>query len=289
MKQVYQAGVSIRFFTLLVASFVVGCSGTGNDSGATSGKKTVYDQSTAEAVAKSSFEAFTEKDVEGFASLYHPESLESIKTFAVALFEYKGDAQSLKQLKSLFEPFESAQAVKNATGKELMATMYKNSIAMIPNFDEMIKDYKMTILGEISEGSETTHVIVRNMLPRPSPVSCKKSGGKWYLLLNDDQLKMIQNFKMIEHFDGNLAAAAGLRPEIKRVDVVGHVMDGDELAQVLCRGTMQMNDFEIAVLGCYPVKKGEEAWEHLNDADSTKLAKAMKDNWEKKQQELMGE
>ena len=290
MKKVDQAGVSIRFFTLLVASFVVGCSGTGNDSGATSGKKTVYDQSTPKSLAKSSFDAFTEKDVDGFAALYHPEALDSIKTFAVALFEYKGDAQSLKQLKSLFEPFESAKAVKNATGKELMATMYKNSIAMIPNFDEMIKDYKMTILGEINEGSETIHVIVRNMLPRPSPVSCKKSGGKWYLLLNDEQLKMIQNFKMLEHFEGNLAlAVAATRPEINTVDVVGHVMDGEEVAQVLCRSTMKMDEFELATFGCYPVRKGEVAWEHLNDSDSTELAKAMKDNWEKKQQELMVE
>ena len=283
-----QARLSTRFFMFVIVSFFVGCSGTNGNSAASSGKKTAYDQSTPQALAKSSFDAFTEKDVEGFASLYHPEALESIKTFAVALFEYKGDAQSLKHLKSLFEPFETTKAVKNASGNELMATMYKNSMAMIPDFDEMIKDYKMTILGEINEGSETIHVIVRNMLPRPNAVSCKEMDGKWYLLLNDEQLKMIQNFKMLEHFEGNLAlAVAATRPEINTVDVVGHVMDGEEVAQVLCRSTMKMDEFKIATLGCYPVRKGEVAWEHLNDSDSTELAKAMKDNWEKKQQELL--
>ena len=64
-----------------------------------------------------------------------------------------------------------------------------------------------------------------------------------------------------------------------KIDVLGIVEDGEDLVQWLCRITMKIGDFESPVFGCYPVRKGESAWEHLNDKDKKELVKALRSKW----------
>jgi hypothetical protein len=60
---------------------------------------------------------------------------------------------------------------------------------------------------------------------------------------------------------------------------LGHVKDSENLAHVLCRITMKIDDFSFPVFGCYPVRKGEPAWDHLNDKDKAKLVDALRAKW----------
>ncbi len=238
-------------------------------------------QDSPAAVARASFEALKRQDIPAFASLFHPAESERFKEFALDVFAYEKPDEETQQIRKLFAPYDSPKSVASASESDLLAAFLKNSFAAIPGFDEIIGDAELQILGDIEETPDKVHVITRTVLPRPSPVSCQKSEGRWYQLLNDETMRMITAFERKEHFRKKDTSIEGLSKSIAmdRIDVLGYVNDGEGVAQALCRITMKIDDFTFPVFGCYPVRKGEPAWDHLNDKDKTKLVDALRAKW----------
>ena len=94
-------------------------------------------------------------------------------------------------------------------------------------------------------------------------------------------MRMITAFERKEHFRKKDVSIETLSKSMTmdKIDVLGYVSDGEDESQTLCRITMKIDDFTFPVLGCYPVRKGEPAWDHLNDKDQTKLVDALRAKW----------
>ena len=92
---------------------------------------------------------------------------------------------------------------------------------------------------------------------------------------------MITAFERKKHFRQKNVSIERLSKSMTmdKIDVLGFVNDGEDVAQVLCRITMKIDDFDFPVFGCYPVRKGEPAWDHLNDKDKNELVKALRSKW----------
>jgi len=237
-------------------------------------------QGTSGAVARHSFEALKRRDIATFVSLFHPDEIKRFKTFATDAFKVDKPDQEIQQIRKLFAPFSTIQGVAAASGSDLLTAFLKNLFTSIPNFDEAIANAELQILGEVVERPDKVHVITRIAL-RPQPVSCQKHDGRWYQLLNDEVLRVIAAFERKEYFRKKNVAIENIqkRMTMDQIAVIGHVKDGDDVAQVLCRIKMKIDDFSFSIFGCYPVRKGEPAWNHLDDKDKTKLVYALRAKW----------
>ena len=240
-------------------------------------------QGTPSALAKDSFDALKRKDLAAFTGMFHPAELERFQAFAVEVFKGEPSDAEVQAVRKLLAPYDTPEKVAAAGGPELLSAFMKNSLLSIPGVDELLADAELQILGELPEGDSKVHVITRTFLPRPSPVSCQKHEGKWRLLLNEETIRIIQAFQRkraaIEKKVDPAEVAARLK--LGAIDVIGHVKDGDELAQVLCRVEMEQGDLKFPLLACYPVRSGEDAWKHLADADETELVKALRAKWDR--------
>ncbi len=239
-------------------------------------------QSSAQAVARASFEALKSQELEVFVSLFHPEELERFKKFALDVFIDEEPDEEVAQIRKLLAPFEDKASVSAASGSEIMLTFLKTMLALNPELEESMKDAELEILGELEEAPNTIHVITRTVLPRPSPVSCRQIDGRWYQLLSEPTLRLISTIARKSHFLEKDLSIKDMRQSAKmgQIEVFGHVHDG-ETSQVLCRITMTIDDFTFPVFGCYPVREGEPAWEHLHDEDDQELVETLRAKWSK--------
>lgn len=238
-------------------------------------------QASPVAVARASFEALKRQDTRVFVGLFHPDEFKRFKEFASEVFTYDRPDGEIRQIRKLFAPYDSAERVASASGSDLLAAFLKNTLAATPGLDEILAEAELQILGEIEEQPDKVHVITRTVLPRPSPVSCQRSDGRWYQLLNEETMRLISALERKKHFDKKGVSVEQLSESMTMdtIDVLGHVADGEDTAQVLCRVTMKIDDFSFPILGCYPVRRGETAWDHLEDNDKTKLVDALRAKW----------
>jgi len=234
-------------------------------------------------LALESFDAFKNQKLDTFAADFHPDELKRFKEFAAKLMaaEIKDKGRAgleLTALREFFDPLDSVDAVNAAEPAKVLESFMKNMLVQIPGYKELLADAKLEIMGELPEGDKV-HVITRTFLPRPSPVTCQKHEGQWRLMLNPELSQMVFNFEKLEHFRKAKIVEDIPQGKIERVDVIGHVADGDDLAQVLCRVHMKVGDFAFPVFGCYPVRDTDAAWKHLGDKDKTELVKALREKW----------
>ena len=250
--------------------------------GPPNGQVSEESQGTPAAVARQLFDAMKIRDIATFVSLFHPDEIKRLKAFAVDVFKVDKPSEQVQNLRKLFAPFDKLESVAAASGSDLFAAFLKNTYAAIPDWNELMADATQEILGEIAEGPDKVHVITRTILPRPQPISCRKDRGRWYSLLNDEATRMITAFEQLQHFrlkNPEDFENLGARTKIGKIAVIGHVMDGEDVAQVLCRSEAKIDDFSFSVFGCYPVRKGEPGWNHLDDKDKTQLADAIRAKW----------
>jgi hypothetical protein len=238
-------------------------------------------QATPAAVARESFDALKRREIGTFAAFFHPDETKRFKTFATEVIKVDKPDEGIQQTRGLFAPFDAPDKVAAAGGADLLAAFITNSLKKAPGVDEVLARAQFTMLGEIAEGPEKVHVIARTVLPRPQPVSCQKLNGRWFLLLNDDTTRIMTAFERKEHFRKKNVAIESIaqRMTMGKITPIGYVKDGDDVAQLLCRTEMKIDDFTFPVCACYPVRKGEPAWTHLDDKDTTKLVAALRAKW----------
>ena len=231
--------------------------------------------------ARASFEAFRRRDLDKFVDLFHPDAIAQFKAFAVKLFKHEPADAQLEKIRAMFKPLETTEAIEAASEKDVLKTFLNNSLEAIPGLDEILEGAKLQVLGEIAESADVVHVVTRTVLPRPSPVTCKRWKGQWRQLLNDDQMRLITAFEQRAHFRGKGLDPDRVRAQMKldKIDVIGHVADGEDTAQVLCRIEGHVDDFKLPICACYPVRKGEPAWELLKSDDESKLIDALRAKW----------
>ncbi len=238
-------------------------------------------QATPAAVARASFERLKRNEIPEYVSLFHPAALDEFHKFAVSVFAWKDPDKVIHQLRGLFAPYDSADAVAMASGADLMTAYLKNSIAQVPGFAEVMSTAKLQILGEIVENDNTVHVITRTVLPRPSPVTCIRKGDRWYVQLTPETMRMMLAVTQKERIRKENLSAQDVSALMKmgKIQVIGHVPDGDKKAHVLARVSMKFGEASFPMLGCYPVRQGEPAWDHLTDKDKSALTAALREKW----------
>ncbi len=238
-------------------------------------------QATPSAVAREAFASLKRNDIPAFVALMHPAEFARFKEFATDVFKFNDTDGQTRQIRGLFAPYDSEESAAAANGSDLLAAFLKNMFTANPGFQEILSNAELEILGEIEEAPDKVHVITRTVLPRPSPTSCQKHDGRWYQLLNAETMRMMTAFRQLEYIGNQelLLDALAQNMTIEKVDALGHVLDGEGVAQVLCRVNMKLKDLAFPIFGCYPVRKGDPAWEHLDDEDKTELVKAMREKW----------
>jgi len=237
-------------------------------------------QATPVAIVRSSFEALKRGDIAKVASFFHPAEFKRFKAFAVKVYGIQQQDDEIRQFRALLAPFNTAEAVAAASGSDLLAAFVKNAIKSSPETAEFIPKAELQILGEVTEGPDHVHVITRTFI-RPQPVSLQKHDGRWNQLLGEDINRLMMTFDQREHFRKKNLAIDEIQKKIKmdEIAVIGSVKDGDDARQVLCRIKGKFDDFSFQVLGCYPVRKGEPGWSHLDDKDPKRLIEALRAKW----------
>jgi DNA-binding beta-propeller fold protein YncE len=232
------------------------------------------------AVVRNSFEALQRGNFLKVVSLIHPAELKRFKAFAVKVYGVQPQDEEIRQFRALLAPFNTAEAVAAASASDLFAAFTKNAIKGSPDVGGIVLKAELQILGEVAEGTDQVHVITRTFI-RPLPVSLQKHEGRWYRLLNEDINRLMVTFDQREHFRKKNLAIDEIQKKIKmdEIVVIGSVKDGNDVRQVLCRIKFRFEDFSFQVLGCYPVRKGEPAWDRLDDKDHTRLAEALRAKW----------
>lgn len=230
-------------------------------------------------LARQSTEAMRTGDAAATARLVHPAELELFREFAMEAFQRDPKEKAIAALRAAFTKFKSAEEIKSAKGEEVLAAFLQYAIDQVPNYKELLADAKPQYLGEIVETPDRVYVVVRTLGPRPQPVGCIRDDGKWYTLLNDQTRRAIDMLKAIEKLPTS-ATEVVRTTRITNVEVIGHVLDGDAVAQVLCRTKAQVGEVATETLGLYPVRNGEAAWQKL-DGDKPALAKALQEKWAK--------
>lgn len=236
------------------------------------------DRASPRAIAEASFAAFKKKDYQRFAEFFHPDECLRFQKFVVALVDEAAKNDEIKAALAAFKPYESHEALKEAKPADVLSAYMSNAIGGLEGIDEVLAEAKIQILGEIPEGKKV-HVICRTTWPRPSPTTCIKDGDQWHIMLNDELVRMMSNLENRKKLN-DLPLSVLSSPKLKAIDVIGHVPDGADTAQVYCRNTMTIEDVEIVVAGVYPVRKGDAAWDLLKGGDKKAIAKAMREYWE---------
>ncbi len=238
-------------------------------------------QATPSAVIRESFEALKRRDFQTTVSLFHPDETRKFKAFAIDIFKHERPDEEILLIRRMLAPFNSAESVALASGSDLLSAFLKNSLSTISGFDELMANAKLEIMGEIEETPDKVYVISRTITPRPQPASCRKLDGRWYQLFDDSVMRVITAFEQKEHFRKKIPEIEDVfrKSSINAIEAIGYVKDGDDTAQVLCRFVTRIEDFDIPMIKCYPVRKGEPAWSHLNDKDKSKLVEALRSKW----------
>lgn len=239
----------------------------------------VAKQGSPEEVVQTAFEALAQLDFDRYVALTHPDSKQEFHQFVMELLESDSTEPAIVQAKQLFAPIDSLEKAKQATPDQLLKTYMENGIQRTPGVKEMLATAKLQILGTITESPDRAYVIARSVLPRPQPAACEKHEGKWYQRLDENTRNKLSALRQMNAQGGKPANPAEKKSSLDSVEVVGHILEEEGRAQVLCRIEMTTAGIQQSILACYPVNEGEEAWNHLKDKDPAELIAALKKKW----------
>ena len=236
-------------------------------------------------LARESFQAIKQGRFREFAEMLHPEELSKFKAFAVAVAESAASDQQTQGIQQLFKPFSDPESLAGAAEVDVVEAFLKGTTERIPGYQELLADAKLELLGEVKEDDDLVHVVYRAILPRARLITCGRHEGTWRLMLSEDMTRLMNSLELKSHFEKKgldsleiLRLLSSMR--IHDMRVLGHVKDGNDAAQVVCRVTMKADDYTQKQLGVYPVRRGEPAWSLLDQPDQEPLAAALKKKWE---------
>jgi hypothetical protein len=131
------------------------------------------DQQTPAAVAKANIEASIKSDWAKCAALMHPEALKFVRTFADKIAEKDNDTK--KEIERTFgvSRAEYPKLSDEQVYAKLVASYLKDKMV-----GEMLEKTTYTMLGQVAEGTDLTHVIFRLQ------TNAEKANDKTFLLLN---------------------------------------------------------------------------------------------------------
>ncbi len=131
------------------------------------------DQQTPEAVAKAYLEASVKSDWAKCAALMHPDALKFVRTFADKIAEK--DNETKREIERTFgvSRAEYPKLSDEQVYARLVASFLKDKLV-----GEMLEKTTYTILGQVTEGTDLTHVAFRMQ------TNAAKANDKTFLLLN---------------------------------------------------------------------------------------------------------
>jgi hypothetical protein len=256
-------------------------------------KKPVTAGMTPREVVEKSIQLTKELKFEENASLILPGDRAKLKKIILSLFDLSDKLpkdspmyqQAKASLRVLTKPLKSKKEVAAASDLEVVQNFLANIIKSIPDFEEIIRQGEVKILGEVKENDELVFIVQTFLLPRATITPCKKQDGTWYMMLGealDGLAKKVEFMQYAQEHDLDDEQAFELlsNAKIKEVNVVGHVLEDADTAQVVSRTTVLLGPIEIVQLGVYPIRKGSPEWDLLGEEDREKLNAALKKKYQ---------
>ncbi len=118
---------------------------------------------TPEEVAVAVMEATQEARYDDYAELMHPDALAEFKNNVMPIFnavqqQAPGDTNQFLQM---FGRVDSWQTLNELTDRELLASVYAGAMEINPQYAQLLQNATMKVLGTVSEGQDTVHVLSR--------------------------------------------------------------------------------------------------------------------------------
>jgi hypothetical protein len=225
-----------------------------------------------EAVVAKATDAINHGRIDEFVSAMHPDALEELRTAIVGSVDDAvkkvGEAKVLES----FPEVKTVAALKALDGPTLFAGVLRRMTAD-PNAKEALAKTQIDVLGHITEGKDTVHVVYRSKMklgeleiPRLNVASLRKKGQDWKMAIPDE-------------FGGTMkqaaAGPANLAIDISKTQVepIGHLIDGQE-ALIVYRTKLPVSDSSITKLAVMPLSARDPAFEAVR-ADKMAEVKAL--------------
>ncbi len=230
-------------------------------------------QSSPKEVSEKSFALMKAGRSDEFAKLMLPSELECFKSALLAIADMAKSRGEEQKFVGLFE-VPDRDSLNKLPPQQFLVRLMKRQFT--PQVSELYSKATTRILGVINEG-EIAHCIYILSIPevfsKVSVVSLKKDSSGWGMLLTSDLDKVMQMLKV--QYANQPGTEIPLIPELKRVKVLGSIMDGDTTAYVLVRSTTAINGVDFDKVSAIPFKKGDPEFNLLAAKDKEALEKSI--------------
>jgi len=244
--------------------------------GSVRGQEVEQAQSSPKAVVQATFHALYDSDFDRIIALTPPKSKVAYSQFLMELFESNPQDPVVVHHKQRLHPIDTKEEVRQAGPDAVLRQKYENTFGAVPKKQLRESSPELEILGVINESPERAHVITRSMTLHVIEETCQKVDGKWYMVLDDEVPRLWRHVQAIHK---KVPDDTNVSSTFESAQVLGYVPDGKDHVQALCRIQVEVAGIFFEEMSCFPVYKGELAWDHLDDKDQTELIAALRERW----------
>ncbi len=221
-----------------------------------------------EAIVSKALNDVNQGRIDEFVSVIDPDSLEEFRAAVVETID-----EGVKRVgeAKLLEPFpgvKSVKALKALDAPRLFAGVIRRKLSD-PSMKQALANTQIDVFGHLTEGAGTAHVVYRtrmkggeNDVVRLNVATLRKSGQTWKMMLP-------------EEFAGPTKRGGPGLPTIdfaaRRVEPVGHVLDGDSAALIVYRMILPVGDSSITKLAVMDLSSRDPAFEAVRTDKLTEV------------------
>jgi hypothetical protein len=211
-----------------------------------------------EAVVKKAMDAVNHGRIDEFVSAIDPDSLEEFRTAVVATIDEAVNRVGQAKVLESFPGVKTVKALKALEAPKLFAGVIRRK-ASDPSMKKSLANTKIDVFGHINEGKDTAHVVYRSRMKlgeadivRLNVATLRQSDSAWKMMLPEEFAG-----PMKQGGPGSLAINFAGR----RVEPLGHLLDGKDAALIVYRMTMPVGDSAISKLAVMDLSARDPAFE----------------------------
>jgi hypothetical protein len=225
-------------------------------------------------------EALKLRDFQDFAESMVPDDLIRFQTHLLSFVEVTKKRGEERDALRLFAGVNHVDDLKSLAPKAFLVAFFNGLMGASPAVQESLGKGKITIVGRVDEGRDTTFLIYRviphNQAGVPDVVratALHRDEKRWKILLDGE---MERTFLVLKsQLEGRKQAPPG--SESLRVETVGRINDKDGTAYIPYRVILPAGDSHVTRFGVYPVKKTERVYKLLKDGKTPEIKATIRD------------
>ena len=159
--------------------------------------------STPEEAARQSLQALQDDRLARFAELLHPEALTRFRASMMEVIEAAAASGNTEEVLELFDRIKTVKHLQQLTDAQFLESYYVGVGKIRSGPQQLLREAKIEVLGQVEEGPDLAHVIYRLTVPREedaplqklSVMSLKRVKDGWRTLLSEDVERVVERLK----------------------------------------------------------------------------------------------